>query len=45
VSSRGGGGSTSNGGTIKLFYDAFVGSLPPNNKAGRIYDAGAGSFE
>ena len=45
VSSRGGNGSTSNGGTIKLFYEALTGSLPPNSRAGRVYDAGEGSFE
>ena len=45
VSSRGGAGSTSNGGTIKLFYETLTGTLPPANKAGRVYDAGEGSFE
>ena len=45
ISARGGDGSTVVGGTIKLFYDAFVGVKPTNTNAGRIYDAGPGSFE
>ena len=45
ISARGGDGSTAVGGTIKLFYDAFVGVKPTNTNAGRIYDAGPGSFE
>ncbi|MCA9613535.1 MAG: hypothetical protein KC586_12335, partial [Myxococcales bacterium] len=42
VSARGGSGRTSNGGTIKLFYGTFSGTAP--TQAGRVYDAGAGSF-
>jgi hypothetical protein len=44
VSARGGNASTTNGGTIKLFYDTFSGTLPDAAQAGRIYDAGAGSY-
>lgn len=43
VSARGGGGAT-NGGTIKLFYGTFAGTKPAATSAGRVYDAGAGSF-
>ncbi|MFM7202590.1 MAG: MopE-related protein [Myxococcota bacterium] len=42
ISSRGGSASTSNGGTIKLFYGTLTGSKP--TASGRVYDAGAGSF-
>ena len=45
VSARGGGGSTGNGGTIKLFYGTLVGAKPTTANAGRVYDAGAGSFQ
>ena len=41
LSSRGGGGALGNGGTIKLFYGTFTGTMP--GAAGRIYDAGPGS--
>ncbi|GDX82429.1 hypothetical protein LBMAG42_42400 [Deltaproteobacteria bacterium] len=44
VSARGGAADTSNGGTIKLFYDSFTGTTPAASCAGRVYDAGAGSF-
>jgi hypothetical protein len=44
LSARGGSGLTTNGGTIKLFYDTFMGTRPSPMFAGRIYDAGAGSF-
>ena len=30
-------GSTTNGGTIKLFYSSLIGSLPSSSNAGRIY--------
>ena len=45
VSARGGGGSTGNGGTIKLFYGTWTGAKPTTSNAGRVYDAGAGSFQ
>ena len=45
MSARGSGGSTSNGGTIKLFYDSFYGTVPSSSAAGRVYDAGGGSWE
>jgi hypothetical protein len=45
VSVRGGDGQTSNGGTIKLFYGTFSGTLPSNTYAGRVYDAGNGSYQ
>ena len=41
-SARGGTGDLTIGGTIKLFYTTLVGTKPA--QAGRIYDAGAGSF-
>ncbi len=44
VSVRGGNASITNGGTIKLFYNSFEGTLPDSAQAGRIYDAGAGSY-
>ena len=45
ISARGGDGATSNGGTIKVFYDTFGGTVPDTAAAGRLYDAGAGSYE
>ncbi len=42
VSALGGGASATNGGTIKLYYGAFLGTVP--TAAGRVYDAGAGSW-
>ena len=45
ISARGGSGATGNGGTIKLFYDVFSGAKPTAANSGRVYDAGAGSFE
>jgi hypothetical protein len=45
ISARGGGGSTANGGTIKLFYGTYTGEMPDGSNAGRIYDAQPGSFE
>ena len=33
-----------NGGTIKLFYGTFSGVKPTTAVAGRVYDAGNGSF-
>ncbi|MFO0756426.1 MAG: hypothetical protein U0359_08040 [Byssovorax sp.] len=42
VSARGGDGSLTWGGTIKLFYGVMNGAAP--TAAGRIYDAGPGSF-
>jgi hypothetical protein len=45
ISSRGGNAETVNGGTIKLFYNLLTGSVPDNSRAGRIYNAGEGSFE
>ncbi len=44
VSARGGNGATSNGGTIKLFYGMWTGERPATGSAGRVFDAGAGSF-
>ncbi len=44
VSARGGNGATTNGGTIKLFYGTWTGERPAAGVAGRVYDAGAGSF-
>ena len=43
LSARGANGSTTNGGTIKLFYETLSGDLP--TAAGRVYDAGPDSFE
>ena len=43
ISCRGGGGSTTWGGTIKLFYNTLQGVLPV--AAGRVYDAGPNSFK
>jgi hypothetical protein len=45
LSARAGGGGTTAGGTIKLFYDSFSGTLPDASAAGRVYDAGAGSWQ
>ena len=45
ISARGGNGKTANGGTIKLFYDTITGAKPGNANAGRVYDAGEGSFQ
>jgi hypothetical protein len=45
VSARGAGGSTTNGGTIKLFYDTFSGTVPSSSSAGRVYNAGTGSWD
>lgn len=45
LSARGGAGSTGNGGTIKLFYETWSGAKPAGANAGRVYDAGAGSFQ
>ena len=42
VSSRGPGANTSNGGTVKLFYNSWTGAKP--TAAGRVYDAGANSY-
>jgi hypothetical protein len=42
ISARGGGGSLTNGGTVKLFYGSFGGQKPA--AAGRVFDAGPGSF-
>ena len=44
ISALGGDGQTSNGGTIKLFYDTFSGTRPSSSAAGRVYDAGSGSW-
>jgi hypothetical protein len=44
VSARGGDGVLANGGTIKLFYGTFTGAMPAAANAGRVYDAGPGSF-
>ena len=44
ISAVGGDGATSNGGTIKLFYDSLSGTTPGSGAAGRVYDAGAGSW-
>ena len=44
LSARGGHGQTSNGGTIKLFYWTFSGTLPDGSQAGRVFDAGPESF-
>jgi hypothetical protein len=44
ISARGGNDSTTNGGTIKLFYNSFSGLLPDAAQAGRVYDAGPGSY-
>ncbi|MFH1468607.1 MAG: hypothetical protein ABIO70_29725, partial [Pseudomonadota bacterium] len=44
LSARAGGGGTTAGGTIKLFYDSLSGTLPDTTAAGRVYDAGAGSW-
>ena len=44
----GGGGSTTVGGTIKLFYDTLSGTVPGasgTDAAGRVYDAGVESWE
>jgi len=45
VGGAGGNGdaSTTNGGTIKLFYGTFSGTKPSASQAGRIYDAGENS--
>ena len=45
ISATGGDGQTSNGGTIKLFYDSFSGTTPSSSAAGRVYDAGSGSWD
>ncbi|MFT5679243.1 MAG: hypothetical protein ACI8RZ_000147 [Myxococcota bacterium] len=45
ISATGGDGQTSNGGTIKLFYDSLSGAAPSSSAAGRIYDAGSGSWQ
>ena len=45
LSALGGGSGTTNGGTIKLFYDTLVGPAPAGSVAGRVYDAGADSWE
>ena len=45
ISARGGGGETINGGTIKLFYGNLTGTPPDIAAAGRVFDAGNGSFE
>jgi hypothetical protein len=44
ISARGGDGNISNGGTVKLFYDTFQGAMVTDDYAGRVFDAGAGSF-
>jgi len=44
LSARGGGGATSNGGSIKLFYTQLFGSAPDASCAGRVLDAGEGSW-
>ena len=44
ISARGGDGNTTNGGTIKLFYDLFSGTVPDAAAAGRVFDAEAGSW-
>ena len=43
LSVTGGDGQTSNGGTIKLFYDSLSGTAP-TTCAGRVYDAGTSSW-
>jgi hypothetical protein len=45
ISATGGDGQTGNGGTIKLFYDSLTGSAPSSSAAGRVYDAGSGSWQ
>ncbi len=45
LSARGADGATSNGGTIKLFYDSLSGETPGSGNAGRVYDAGPGTYE
>jgi len=45
ISARGGDARVDNGGTIKLFYGDLVGAPPVTDMAGRIYDAGPGSFD
>jgi hypothetical protein len=45
ISCRGGNGTTANGGTIKFFYNALTGNLPGAEQAGRVFDAGEGSFD
>jgi len=45
LSVRGGTGLTSNGGTIKLFYDTLSGTTPNTTCAGRVHDGGSGSYE
>ncbi len=45
VSARGGNGKTDIGGTIKLFYNKYLGPKPGAANAGRVYDAGEGSFK
>jgi hypothetical protein len=44
LSARGGNARLTNGGTIKLFYETFAGTRPAATAAGRVFDAGAGSF-
>ncbi|MBM4355756.1 MAG: hypothetical protein FJ109_18525 [Deltaproteobacteria bacterium] len=45
ISARGAAGKTSIGGTIKLFYGKYLGPKPGAANAGRVYDAGEGSFQ
>ena len=44
ISVRGGNGDATAGGTIKLFYDTLLGTTPSASCAGRVYDAGSGSW-
>ncbi len=45
ISARGADGATTNGGTIKLFYDTFSGEKPGPENAGRVHDAGPMSYD
>ena len=45
LSSRGGDGIKSIGGTLKLFYDKYAGSKPSVSLVGRLFDAGKGSYK
>jgi len=44
LSARAGDGGTTAGGSIKLFYDTLSGSVPSTTAAGRVYDAGTGTW-
>ncbi len=44
LSARSGDGGTTAGGSIKLFYDSLSGAAPDPSAAGRVYDAGPGSW-